>query len=728
MLALADFIARWQASGAAERANKDSFLRDLCDVLGVPHPNPTTGDGDRDDYVFERDAKMPHAGGAVTIGKIDLYKKGCFILEAKQGSEAGAKKLGTAKRSTPGWNVAMRDAYGQAIGYARSFDAPPPFLIACDLGYCFDLYATFDGTHDYRPFPNAQSSRLFFSDLDKHADLLKTIFTDPLTLDPSKHAAKITREVAGYLANLAKRLEAEGHGQERVATFLMRCLFTMFAEDVGLLPENLFTHAIRDFWIPNPKSFTGGIEDLWRNMNDGGSMMLVGKLLRFNGGLFKQPSAIPLDEHALRLLLVAAECNWADVEPAIFGTLLERALDSRERHLLGAHFTPRAYVERLVKPTIEDPLRADWDVVQAHVRALVSEAQEKSEAAAKKSLKTAVEEVRGFHKKLCATRVLDPACGSGNFLYVTLDLFKRLESEVFALLESLGEKQTLLHMETIRVSPEQFHGIEIKRWAKEIAELVLWIGYLQWHFRQYGRSIPVPEPVLRDYHNIECRDAVLAYDAKELLTDAETGKPITRWDGVTYKKSSVTGEDVPDETARTVDYRYTNPRKAEWPQADFIVGNPPFIGNKRMRLGLGDGYVDALRTAWRDVPESADLVMYWWHGAGEAISRRAIRRAGLITTKSITQSYNRSVVSTFVSRGRIAFAIPNHPWVDSVDGAQVRIAMTVLASDTGPGEVREVLGEELTGQGEALVRLSQANGQVHADLRVSRRRRSCAAR
>jgi hypothetical protein len=300
---------------------------------------------------------------------------------------------------------------------------------------------------------------------------------------------------------------------------------------------------------------------------------MVGKILKFNGGLFASPVALPLDRDALKLLLEAARCSWAGVEPAIFGTLLERALDSKERHKLGAHFTPRAYVERLVKPTIEEPLRADWDVVRAEVRQLVEASEEaKTEKTRKAKIKEALDVTHAFQAKLCSTQVLDPACGSGNFLYVALDVFKRLEAEVLSMLESLGEKQTLLHMETIRITPAQFHGIEVKRWAKEIAELVLWIGYLQWHLRTYGKTMPVPEPVLRDYKNIECRDAVLAWDSVDLVRD-EKGKPVTRWDGETYKKSPVTGEEVPDETAMVPIYRYVNPRKAEWPAANFVVGH-----------------------------------------------------------------------------------------------------------------------------------------------------------
>jgi hypothetical protein len=701
------FITKWAASGASERANKDAFLLELCDVLDVPHPSPTTGDPEKDTYVFEKDAVLPHEGGTTTIGKIDLYKAEAFILEAKQGSDATSKKLGSAKRGTPGWAVAMNGAYGQALGYARSFDKPVPFLVVCDIGYSFDLYASFDGSGSYRPFPDATRSRLFFKDFPDHKETLRRVFVDPLGLDPSRVSAKVTREVAGHLAELAKALEAARNPPDVVAQFLMRCLFTMFAEDVGLLPERLFTDAIKDHWLESPASFPGGIETLWRAMNEGAGFGFVGKLLRFNGGLFQAPSALKLTRDDLKLLLEAAECNWAEVEPAIFGTLLERALDPKERHALGAHYTPRAYVERLVKPTIEEPLRADWDVAQAEVRQLV--AANKVEAAKKV--------VRTFHQKLCATKVLDPACGSGNFLYVTLDLFMRLEGEVLALLAGLGETQTLLHADTIRVRPKQFLGIEVKPWAKEIAELVLWIGYLQHHFRAHGKAQPPLEPVLQDYKNIECRDAVLAWDRIELVRD-EAGKPVTRWDGETYKKSAVTGEDVPDETARREEYRYVNPRKAEWPKADFIVGNPPFVGNKRMRDVLGEGYVEALRGSYADVPEASDYVMYWWRFAARRVIEKESYAAGLITTNSITQSFNRQVVERCLTEGlTLRFAIADHPWVESRDGAAVRVAMTVFARGLAEGRVMTIVDSGIRTLDDPRS-LRTRTGLIHADLSV----------
>lgn len=212
------FIAKWQGSSSSERANKDAFLLELCDVLGVPRPDAATGDTAKDQYVFEREAVLVQPSGKHTLGRMDLYKSGCFVLEAKRGSNVGAKKVGAAKRGTPAWNIAMNDALGQALGYARSLDTPPPFLVVTDIGHCFDLYAAFDGSTQYRPFPNAQTHRLFLSDLAKYRDTLRTIWTAPLSLDPSRHAAKVTREVAAHLAELARKLEAAKHPPETVAS------------------------------------------------------------------------------------------------------------------------------------------------------------------------------------------------------------------------------------------------------------------------------------------------------------------------------------------------------------------------------------------------------------------------------------------------------------------------------------------------------------------------------
>ncbi len=711
---IAAFIKRWQGSSGAERANKDLFLSELCDVLGVPRPDPVSGVAENDRYVFEKDAPNPREEGGSTTGKIDLFKDGCFILEAKQGSDAGTEKVGTAKRSSSTWWKAMQKAYVQGYQYAQAFDAPPPFLIVCDIGYCFDLYATFDGSWNYRHFPDAKRHRIFLADLPAHADTLRAIFTDPHQLDPSRNAAKVTRDIAAHLADLARGLEATGFKGQRMATFLMRCIFTMFAEDVGLLPAGLFVKALERDWIADPKRFPTEAVALWQTMNTGGTLFGVGKILRFNGGLFANPEAPSLTRKQLEKLLEAAKTDWVDVEPAIFGTLLERALDPKERHALGAHFTPRAYVERLVRATIEEPLRAEWDVTRAEAYHLIEAGKE---AAARSAVRT-------FHKHLCEVRVLDPACGTGNFLYVTLDLMKRLESEVLGLLADLGETQAPLEIQGMTVTPAQFHGLEIKPWAKEIAELVLWIGYLQWQLRSKGDSGVIQEPVLQEYGNIECRDAVLAYDRREPVLD-EKGKPVVRWDGETTKPSPVTGEPIPDESATMKAERYVNPRKAEWPEADYVVGNPPFIGSKLMRNALGDGYIDGLQEAWPEIPQASDFVLRWWHSAAVLAKRGAIRRFGFITTNSISQAYNRRVLEPHLDGTTplsIVFAIPDHPWVDSAEGAAVRVAMTVGAPGSVAGTLRKVVRERDSlrdeGNEDLVEELSTQFGRIGPDLRI----------
>ena len=704
--AIEAFIHRWSRAGGSERANYQLFLTELCTLLELPMPEPA-GDDTRDNaYVFERRVVMPQPDGTSNNGFIDLYRRGCFVLEAKQTGKT---------LDSGGWDKAMLRAHNQADQYARALPADegrPPFIVVVDVGRNIELYAEFSRSGaTYTPYPDPRSHRIRLEDLrqEEVRQRLAAVWLDPLSLDPSRRSARVTREIADQLASLAKSLEAAGNAPQDVAGFLMRALFTMFAEDVGLLPERAFTELLYRLRT-KPENFAPMVENLWQTMNTGGfSPILEGKLLRFNGGLFADPSAIALDRDQLELLLKASEANWRYVEPAIFGTLLERALNPRERHKLGAHYTPRSYVERLVLPTIIEPLRDEWREVQA--AALTYEQQGKH--------KEAVAEVRAFHHHLCTIRVLDPACGSGNFLYVTLDHMKRLEGEVLNLLHDLGESQGLLELQGVTVDPHQFLGLEINPRAARIAEMVLWIGYLQWHYRTHGHVNP-PEPVLRDFRNIENRDALIAYDAVELVVD-EDGKAVTRWDGLTYKVSPVTGEEIPDESAQVEHYRYLAPRKAEWPLADYIVGNPPFIGAKRMRAVFGDGYADAVRGSWAEVPESADFVMYWWHIAAETVRRGAAFRFGFITTNSIRQTFNRRVIQALLEAKpplSLAFAIPDHPWVDAADGAAVRIAMTVSRAGSHDGRLLTVTEERETEQDEIDVTLQERTGLLFADLKI----------
>jgi hypothetical protein len=393
--------------------------------------------------------------------------------------------------------------------------------------------------------------------------------------------------------------------------------------------------------------------------------------------------------------------------------LLERALDPKERHKLGAHYTPRAYVERLVIPTVVEPLREDWENVKIAAVALAGQGK----------LEEACEEVEAFHRQLCQTRVLDPACGSGNFLYVTMEHMKRLEGEVLDTLNELGQGLSLFQAAEVKgfsVTPEQFLGIEANPMAAAVARVVLWIGYLQWHFRTRGKTMP-PEPVLKTSDNIECRDAVLTWDGDPEPVLDEEGNPVTRWDGESMKPHPVTGKLVPDETMLVPLYRYLHPTKAEWPSADFVVGNPPFLGNWRMRTALGDGYTEALRGTYSKVPESVDYVTYWWNNAAQLARRKQIRRFGLITTNSLPQKFGRQVLGYHMGAEEplsLVFAVPDHPWIDAADGAAVRITMTVGEAGKTPGRLLLVRSETTTGDGAREVLFDERTGSIHPDLKT----------
>lgn len=709
------FIERWTDTGGKERANYQLFLTELCRLLDLPGPEPATDDDKADAYVFERRVDIAWPDGTTTRGYIDLYRRGHFVLEAKRVSQ---------EVESSRWDKAMLRAANQADTYIRALPADegrPPFLLTCDVGKTIEIYAEFTRSGaTYVPFPDPRSHRIHLDDLRDPAiqQRLVAIWTDPDALDPSRRAARVTRELSKTLADLARSLEKDGYKVERVAHFVKRCLFTMFCEDVDLLPRGQFTELLKKMKA-TPRHFPQAIASLWQTMDTGGySPILNEELLRFNGNLFKDLDPIPLNAEQIQLLIDAGLHDWSEVEPAIFGTLLERALDPEERHQLGAHYTPRAYVERLVMPTVIDPLRDEWRDVQAAAAALENDGKHDK----------AVQEIREFHRRLCEIRVLDPACGSGNFLYVTLEHMKRLEGEVLGTLADLGAGQNLLEMQGNTVDPHQFLGIELNPRAAAIAEMVLWIGYLQWHFRTHGHINP-PQPVLRAFENIECRDAVLACDRIEYKLD-DSGKPVTQWDGKTYKKSPTTGEDIPDESAQIPIEVYVNPRKAEWPEAEYVVGNPPFIGAKRMRAALGDGYVDALRMTWNEVPESCDFVMYWWHKAAELVRDSELQQFGLITTNSLRQTFNRRVIKMHITDKKplsLVFAIPDHPWVDASEGASVRIAMTVGEAGEQPGVLGQILSERKTGEDAREIVFRWAQGKVHENLAVGADTTSAAA-
>ena len=734
------FIGRWEKSGGSELANFQTFAGELCRLLRLPEPEPSQSDNEYNDYTFERRIDFRHDDGGATPGRIDLYKRGCFVMEAKQSAKRKAKKgadprqtdmlpedamqakAGAAVRGARGWDRIMRAAKRQAEDYARALPAAhgwPPFILVVDVGHVFEVYADFSGQgKNYAQFPDREGYRIPLAGLrDPEARArLRAVWTDPLSLDPARRSAEVTRDIAERLARIARSLEGRGRHPEEVAEFLMRCLFTMFAEDVGLLPEKGFEDLLGRM-VDTPQHFAPALESLWQVMDEGGyAPQLNAVLKRFNGSLFRNRRAIPLEADEIRELHIAAGRDWRDVEPAIFGALLERALDERKRAELGAHYTPRAYVERLVVPAIVEPLRADWEAALAEAHAL----DEAGDRAA------ALRRVKEFHRLLCTTRVLDPACGTGNFLYVSLELMKRLEGEALDALEGLGEDAPRFVMEGETVGPRQFYGLELNPRAVAIADLVLWLGYLKWQLRTLPAD-RLSEPVLHAYGTIREQDAVLAWDRQELLC-GEDGRPLSRWDGVTVKRHPVTGEEVPDPDAQVELYRYENPRPAEWPEAEFVVGNPPFIGGKDMRARLGDGYAEACWQARKKVPGGADFVMHFWDEAAARLLRKPekgqtnpLRRFGFITTNSVTQTFSRRVIERHMGAKEplaLAYAVPDHPWLKAADKAAVRIAMTVATRGGDEGRLAAVERESGLNTDTPVVELRERTGRIAGNLKI----------
>ena len=716
-----DFIEKWENCTGHERSNYAAFLSDFAHVMAVPTPGPG-GTQSLGDYQFDG----PVAGGSEggNTGFIDLYKRGHFILEAKQSKICEIPPLPgldtqPAQEMSSRYDELMRRAFRQARRYAVNLpgDHPwPPFILVLDVGRAFELYFDYAGNgRDYRFFPDRASYRIPISALTSpdtvantektRLELLRTIWTDPRALDPRLRTSRVTRDIAERLASVSKwmeetqRLKNAGAADwerslavEETSLFLMRVLFCMFAEDIGLFgndpkTDRPFADFLRET-LTHDRQFEKGLEDLWIAMgqahrSDRWSHALHRDVAYFNGALFLDTKTYVLAQAERGELLRAAEHDWQNVEPAIFGTLLEQALTPGERAKLGAHYTPRPYVERIVEATITDVLRPEWEALEASLEGL-----ERAEA---------LKRLRAFHDRLVDIRVLDPACGTGNFLYVAMEALLGLENKVIQAIEDLGGDVRS------RIGPGQFHGLEKNPRAAKIAELVLWIGWLRWNIRNGAGSIT--EPILGQRANINFGrpggyDAVLAQDA--------TGAP-----------------------------DFANLRQPDWPEADFIVGNPPFIGGNDIREELGGEYAEALWRANSAVPPSADLVMHWWNRAADLLTQEAsrLRRFGFVTTNSITQIRSRQIVAKYQTAKRplsLVFAVPDHRWYKlpasekqrrakgepKFDPAAVRIAMTVAEAGDREGRLLEVEHEAGLDTDVPLISFASTCGRINSNLSI----------
>ena len=452
--------------------------------------------------------------------------------------------------------------------------------------------------------------------------VLKSVFADPERLRPGTTRAALTAKAAAEFAELAGQLRTRGNAPQAVAHFVNRLVFCLFADDVGLLPAGLFERML-DASRKRPAQFEGYARRLFAAMAERGGEVDFTPVAWFNGGLFDDAAALPLEADDIALLQRVSALDWAEVDPSILGTLFERGLDPDKRSQLGAHYTSREMIERLIEPVVRRPLLAEWSEVQAQIAAaLAAGTTAKAGSKAKRDAPRRAETLfRGFLDRLRAFRVLDPACGSGNFLYLALLALKDLEHQAMVEAEAIG-----LQREFPQVGPEAVLGLEVNPYAAELARVSVWIGHIQWA-RRHGFPAP-SDPVLRTLDTIACRDAVLADDGSQ----------------------------------------------AAWPAANVVVGNPPFLGGKRMRTVLGDAYCARLFAAYADqVPAEADLVCYWVARAQRAVVAGELSGAGLVTTNSIRGGANRRVLEPMAQAGAISTAWADEPW--TLDGAAVRVSL-----------------------------------------------------
>jgi type II restriction/modification system DNA methylase subunit YeeA len=587
------FIQKWRGHSLTERSAAQQHFLDLCAL--VEHGTPAALDKTGEVFTFEKGVEKTGGGE----GWADVWKRGYFGWEYK------------------GLHKDLKVAYQQLLQYREALENPP-LLVVSDTDV-IEIHTNFTNTPT-----KVHSVPLEQLGEPESLRVLRAVFHEPEQLKPGVTNEAITAEAAQRIGDIAQRLRARGEEPHRVARFLDRMVFCLFAEDVELLPGKLFTRLVNDNRTA-PERFTRLLKDLFRAMAVGGDFGAE-SIRYFNGNLFMEAVALELTTEELEALHDAAKLDWGAVDPSVFGTLFERGLDPDKRSQLGAHYTSRTDIETLVEPVVMAPLRREWADVQAGVRAQLERYERVTDPRTRKdALSSAQVALRAFGERLASVRILDPACGSGNFLYVALQKLLDLEKEVIV----WGMEQKFPGRLPL-VSPLQLHGIEINPYAFELAQMTVWIGYLQWS-RANGWGEPA-QPVLKPMHTFVEKDAILD------LSD-------------------------PD-----------HPREPEWPATDFIIGNPPFLGNRLARGRLGDAYVEALFDLYGErLRTKPDLCCYWFERARAALENGTAQRVGLLATQGIRGSSNRHVLERIKKTGSIFFAISDRNWI--IEGAAVHVSL-----------------------------------------------------
>jgi len=613
---VAEFINKWRRTALTERSAAQQHFLDLCEVL--EHPKPAEADPLGESFTFERGAAKTGGGE----GWADVWKRGFFGWEYK------------------GKHKDLDAAYRQLLTYREALENPP-ILVVCDMDRIV-IHTNFTNT------PNkVHNIPLQELSTPRNLDLVRAVFNDPEKLKPGATSTAVTEEAASHLAEIAQILRDAGHDPIEVAHFLDRIIFSLFSEDIGLLPQKIFSRIIEKS-RRDPERLQRQMEQLFAAMARGGDFG-ADEIRHFNGNLYNNGKPLKLSEDAIERVYRATLLDWSSVEPSIFGTLFERGLDPAKRSQIGAHYTSRQDIETLVAPVVVQPLRREWEEVRRIVDNVLMTGKKEPTGGEKKPAGKLMEKARleadillhRFLDRLAAIKILDPACGSGNFLYVTLQKLKDMEKEVV-----VWAMDRELPGYLPRVGPWQLHGIEINPYAFELAQMTVWIGYLQW-LKFNGFDVG-PDPILKPMDTFKCMDAILD------LSDPK------------------------------------HPKEPEWPAVDYIVGNPPFLGTKKLRSGLGDDYVENLFSLYGDrIPNFSDLCCYWFEKVRAAIAAGRCRRAGLLATQGIRGGLNREVLKRIRDTGAIFFAQSDRNWV--LDGANVHVS--VIAFDDGSERTRVLDGQ-----------------------------------
>ena len=603
-----EFIGKWQNTTFGERQAAQSFFNDLCALVG--HPTPVEY-GNPEAFTFEK---------WVPGGFADAYLEERFGWEFK-GDDAD-----------------LDGALSQLLRYQVYLKTPPLLIVS-----------SFKTIRIRTNFPGMETvlyeipvARL---EDEENRRKLRCAFFAPSDLRPDRSVDTVTRETAALFHAIVADLEEHTGDSEKLARYLNQIVFCLYADAAGLLPDNLFTQLVAS-WYRDSAAFNQRVAELFNRMAEGGSFGLA-EIPWFNGNLFDHTDPVELSGAARQRLAEATRKSWQDIEPSIFGTLFERALDASKRSQLGAHYTGADDIMLVVEPVVMAPLRREWDAARREVDNLLAE-EDRDGAEVR---------LERFRRRLFEVTVLDPACGSGNFLYLALRSLLDLEKEVidFAAARTLSDLKP-------RVKPDQMLGLEINPYAAAIARTALWIGYIQWH-RANGFDY-TDRPILTPLHTIHQTDAILD------LSD-------------------------PD-----------NPKEPEWPPAEFIIGNPPFLGRGGLRSSLGDAYTDSLyRVYGGRLPRTSDICCYWLEKARSNIEAGQSQRAGLLATQGIRGKDNRTVLERIKESGDIFMAYPDKEWM--LEGAAVHIS--IVGIDNGVESERSFDGKEIEGS-------INANLTVGADL------------